>query len=73
LKNINISKEYDVFSKEIILLVARHNKYELDIYNETKNAIKRMIIEGYPVIVDIENKKLLKDGLKILEYKIGKK
>ena len=66
LKNKNVLRLIFYFVEKTI-----EGIYELDIYNETKNAIKRMIIGGYPVIVDIENKKLLKDGLKILEYKIG--
>ena len=46
--------------------------YELEINNEIKNSAKAMKPVGKlrPVILLIENTKLLNDGIKILEYKM---
>ena len=46
--------------------------YELDINNKIKNSAKAMKPVGKlrPVILLIENTKLLNDGIKILEYKM---
>jgi hypothetical protein len=49
--------------------------FELDIDNEIKNAAKKMkpVGKSHPVILLIKNKKIMNDGLKILEYKINQK
>jgi hypothetical protein len=49
--------------------------YELDIDNEIKNNAKEMKPVGKlcPIVFFVKNKKIMNDGLKILEYKIGLK
>jgi hypothetical protein len=49
--------------------------YELDIDNEIKSSAKEMkpVGKSHPVILLNKKKKIMNDGLKILEYKISQK